>query len=36
MTEQELDEIVQITVEEFHQDDRTGKITVNEYAILID
>uniref|UniRef100_A0A3Q2T2E5 Protein BANP n=1 Tax=Fundulus heteroclitus TaxID=8078 RepID=A0A3Q2T2E5_FUNHE len=28
MSGQELDEIVQITVEEFHQDDRTGKVTV--------
>lgn len=25
MSEQELDEIVQITVEDFNQDDRTGK-----------
>lgn len=28
MSEQELDEIVQITVEDFNQDDRTGKIPV--------
>lgn len=26
MSEQELDEIVQITVEDFNQDDQTGKI----------
>lgn len=28
MSEQDLDEIVQITVEDFNQDDRTGKINL--------
>lgn len=28
MSEQDLDEIVQITVEEFNQDDRTGKVLI--------
>lgn len=31
MSEQDLDEIVQITVEEFNQDDRTGKILVKQH-----
>lgn len=35
MSEQELDEIVQITVEDFDQDDRTGKIPVKQYKNLI-
>lgn len=32
MSEQELDEIVQITVEDFNQDDRTGKSTFSFYS----
>lgn len=37
MSEQDLDEIVQITVEEFNQDDRTGKIVVKQcyYQLLL-
>lgn len=37
MSEQDLDEIVQITVEEFNQDDRTGKILVKQcyYQLLL-
>lgn len=31
MAEQELDEIVQITVEDFNQEDRTGKICLQNY-----
>lgn len=31
MSEQDLDEIVQITVEDFNQDDRTGKIPVKQH-----
>lgn len=31
MSEQDLDEIVQITVEEFNQADRTGKILVKHH-----
>lgn len=30
MAEQELDEIVQITVEDFNQEDHTGKIPVKQ------
>lgn len=32
MSEQDLDEIVQITVEEFNQDDRTGKMLVKQHC----
>lgn len=35
MSEQDLDEIVQITVEEFNQDDRTGKILVKQYYYAV-
>ncbi len=31
MSEQELDEIVQITVEDFNQEDRTGKILLKQH-----
>lgn len=31
MSEQDLDEIVQITVEDFNQDDHTGKISVKQH-----
>lgn len=31
MSEQDLDEIVQITVEDFNQDDQTGKIPVKRH-----
>lgn len=35
MSEQELDEIVQITVEDFGHDDHTGRITVAKYDSLL-
>lgn len=35
MAEQGLDEIVQITVEDFHQNDRTGKSPMKQYEILL-
>lgn len=35
MSEQDLDEIVQITVEEFNQDDRTGKILVQQHCYAV-
>lgn len=34
MSEQDLDEIVQITVEDFNQDDHTGKISVKQHEKL--
>lgn len=35
MSEQELEEIVQITVEDFNQDDRTGKSLVKQYKTYL-
>lgn len=35
MAEQELDEIVQITVEDFHQNDRTGRNLMKQYENLL-
>lgn len=35
MSEQGLDEIVQITVEDFNQEDRTGEILVKQHEKLI-
>lgn len=35
MSEQDLDEIVQITVEEFNQDARTGKILVKQHCYAV-
>lgn len=35
MSEQELDDIVQITVEDFNQDDQTGKILLKQYENVL-